>query len=447
MPFSKLEKLWQGIKPLPYLKLMDLSGSEYLKEIPDLSEAMSLEKLDLLYCKSLLGITSSIGNATKLRVCKLKGCMLLKELPSSIGSDTAIEEVPSSMSTWSCLYKLDMCGCKNLKEFPNVEKLFRLRSLTMNECKKLKTISPNISKLENLEFLELTTGVCVYNKKNFTATIKWGPDLKHSWSLLSDFKVDYIFPICLPEKALTSPISLYFYGDGFKTIPDCIRSFSGLSELVVKNCGVLEALPQLPGSLQFIDAEGCESLKRIDSSSFQNPNICLSFSPCYNLNQESRKLIQTSSCKYAFLPGRKVPAHFTHRASSGSLKINLTPRPLPSSIRFKACILLSCRSLFTDCISRLVSCCVRGKQNGLTIEYISNNHPLPYEIYIDEDHLYIFEDSFCLNQDCPEAEEATFSELSFEFIVHGTSLQVKGCGVRLLEIPHCSLDGNEEEEE
>ncbi|KAF2599789.1 hypothetical protein F2Q68_00007526 [Brassica cretica] len=84
MPFSKLEKLWQGIKPLPYLKLMDLSGSEYLKEIPDLSEAMSLEKLDLLYCKSLLGITSSIGNATKLGVFKLASCVLLKELPSSI---------------------------------------------------------------------------------------------------------------------------------------------------------------------------------------------------------------------------------------------------------------------------------------------------------------------------------------------------------------------------
>ena len=410
---------------------MDLRGSVYLKEIPDLSEATSLEKLDLSYCKSLLGITSSIGNATKLRVCKLKGCMLLKELPSSIGrlvnleeldlsgckrllgitssignatklrvfklasclvlkelpssigrlvnleeldlsdckslleltssignatklrvctlkccmllkelpssigrlvnleeldlrycsslkefsgcsslktlrlSDTAIKEVPSSMSTWSCLYKLDMCGCKNLKEFPNVpdsivilmlsrtrieeippwiEKLFRLRKLIMFGCEKLKTISPNISKLENLEFLELTTGVCVYNKENFTATIKWGPDLKHSWSLRSDFKVDYIFPICLPEKVLSSPRSLYFHSRGFKTIPDCIRSFSGLSVLVVKNCGMLQALPQLPGSLQSIDAESCKSLKRIDSS-FQNPNICLHFSRCFNLNQ------------------------------------------------------------------------------------------------------------------------------------------------------------------
>ncbi|CAN6848382.1 unnamed protein product, partial [Brassica oleracea] len=36
----------------------------------------------------------------------------------------------------------------------------------------------------------------------------------------------------------------------------------------------------------------------------------------------------------------EVPADFTHQATSGSLTINITPRSLPSSVRFKACILL-----------------------------------------------------------------------------------------------------------
>ncbi|KAF2564514.1 hypothetical protein F2Q70_00014486 [Brassica cretica] len=104
MQHSNFEKLWEGIQPLQCLNLMDLSYSKYLKEIPDLSRATSLEELYLSDCETLL-------------------------------SETRIEEVP-----------------------PWVEKLFRLQKLIMNECARLKNISPNISKLENLELLCLCTG-------------------------------------------------------------------------------------------------------------------------------------------------------------------------------------------------------------------------------------------------------------------------------------------------
>lgn len=74
-----------------------------------------------------------------------------------------------------------------------------------------------------------------------------------------------------------------------------------------------------------------------------------------------------------------------------------------------------------------VSCRVRGKQNGLIVQYGSNQlHHIParYELL---EHLYIFEDYFSLNQDCPEAEEATLSELSFLFRVYEKTWKVKGC--------------------
>ena len=368
---------------------MALNTSRYLKEIPDLSKATSLERLDLCHCESLLELTSSIGSAAELELYM---------------GHTAIEELPSSISTWSCLYKLSISGCKNIKDFPNVpdsivelnlsktgieevppwiEKLFRLRKLSMFGCEKLKTISPNISKLQNLEFLALSLlGVkdfdlyeTIYSHSLFfEAIIKWGPDVKHSWRLQSDFRIHDILPICLPEKALTSTISLHFRGNGVKTIPDCIRLLSGLIKLDVKECRKLVALPRLPGSPLSIDAEGCDFLKRIDSS-FQNPNICLNFANCFKLNQRARKLIQTSACKYAFLPGEEVPAHLTHRATSGSLRINLTPTPLPSSFRFKSCILQSKGKIYSECdgiemsANSLmgVSCHVRGKHNGLTV--------------------------------------------------------------------------------
>ncbi|CAN6840020.1 unnamed protein product [Brassica oleracea] len=462
MPDSKFEKLWEGIQPLHCLMLMDLSSSWRLRKIPDLSKATSLEKLDLSDCRSLLELTSSIGSAAELEL----------HLRYS-----AIEELPSSIST--NLGVLDITGCKIIKDFPNVpdsivelvlsetgieevppwiENLFRLRKLDMHGCERLKIISPNISKLENLEFLALSNVYrwvedldFFFQKKEYydfanydEAIIKWGSGMKRRWRLETDFDFDYILPICLPEKALTSPISLRFSHKGFTTIPDCINHLSGLTKLDITQCRNLVALPPLPGSLLSINAHGCGSLESIDSSSFQNPNICLNFAKCFNLNQEARRLIETSACKYALLPGEEVPAHFTHQATSGCLTINMSPTPLPSSFRFKACILLTKGN--TDLAYRNdedknsftgISCRIGGKQNGHTVPYGSDQlHRMPVP-YLLQEHLYIF-----------EAEEATFSELFFKFRVHEEGWKVKFCGVRLLEeVPQCILDGKETEDE
>lgn len=145
-----------------------------------------------------------------------------------------------------------------------------------------------------------------------------------------------------------------------------------------------------------------------------------------------------------------MPAQFTHRACSDFLTINLTPGPLPSSFKLKACILLSkidnhlgdnndewCESSLTT-----MSYSVRGKQNGRTVG--SGSNQLQPDLYGNKEHLYIFEDFFTLNQDCPEAEGTTFT---FLFRVHDKTWKVKGCGVRLLEVPHCILDGKETEDQ
>uniref|UniRef100_A0A0D3B9U5 Uncharacterized protein n=1 Tax=Brassica oleracea var. oleracea TaxID=109376 RepID=A0A0D3B9U5_BRAOL len=57
MPHSELEMLWEGTKPLPCLKVLDLSSSGNLKILPDLSKATSLEELSLMNCKNLLELT------------------------------------------------------------------------------------------------------------------------------------------------------------------------------------------------------------------------------------------------------------------------------------------------------------------------------------------------------------------------------------------------------
>ncbi|CAG7898926.1 unnamed protein product [Brassica rapa] len=84
MENSNLEKLWKDIKPLKNLKLMDLSYSFRLKELPDLSTATNLHVLNLTYCSSLVKLPSSIGNAINLRELDLNFCSSLVDLPSSM---------------------------------------------------------------------------------------------------------------------------------------------------------------------------------------------------------------------------------------------------------------------------------------------------------------------------------------------------------------------------
>ncbi|CAA7041075.1 unnamed protein product [Microthlaspi erraticum] len=54
---SKLEKLWEGVQPLPSLKHMDLSASRNIKDIPNLSGATNLEKLFLRLCENMVTVS------------------------------------------------------------------------------------------------------------------------------------------------------------------------------------------------------------------------------------------------------------------------------------------------------------------------------------------------------------------------------------------------------
>ncbi|CAG7898084.1 unnamed protein product [Brassica rapa] len=102
--------------------------------------------------------------------------------------------------------------------------------------------------------------------------------------------------------------------------------------------------PTVPDSLQIIDAENCESLERLNCSFYSTKLTELSFVNCFKLNQEARDLIvKTSTEEYAVFPGETVPAYyFSYRAtgSSVSMKLNGFDTHFPTSLGFKACLLL-----------------------------------------------------------------------------------------------------------
>ncbi|KAG2296743.1 hypothetical protein Bca52824_043412 [Brassica carinata] len=239
---------------------MDLSMSENLKEIPDLSKAVNLEELCLSHCSSLVMLPPSVKNLNKLVVLEMEYCSKLESIPTNINleslsilnldkcsrlttfpdvssnigylsiSETAIEQVPETVMSWPNLAALDMSGCKNLKTFPClpdtiewlnfsrteiqevpsrvVENLCRLSKLLMNSCMKLRSISSCISRLENIETLDF---LGCKNVVNFPVEIFESSPFCHNLVMeMGDIRTPGL------------PRPFYFRDSYIDTIPDCI---------------------------------------------------------------------------------------------------------------------------------------------------------------------------------------------------------------------------------
>ncbi|EOA12926.1 hypothetical protein CARUB_v10025905mg [Capsella rubella] len=534
LSYSKLEKLWEGIKPLPNLKWMDLSSSKNLKELPDLSTATNLLELDLGDCSSLVKLPSTIGYTKNLQQLDLCGCSSLISLPSFIGTSTNLQilnlgvcsslgelpsfdnnfislsgldlsrlsslvelpsfdgnfinlrtlnlsgllnlvELPSFVGNFSNLKELDLSRLSSLVELPSfvgnamnleilnlnycsslvklpfsIGNLQKLQYLILNGCSKLEFLPTDIN-LESLYELDLTNCFLLkffpeistsltYLKLKGTA-IEEVPSSIKSWSRFTYLSMTYSVKLKECPHAFHVIKELHVDDKEIQELPPWVNEFSRLELLMLNRCKKLVSIPQIPDSLTYIVAEDCESLERLDCS-FQNPYISsLNFAKCFKLNQAARDLIiRTRTSEYAVLPGGEVPSYFTHRAARGSLTINLNEKHLPTSMRFKACILLVNENE-NDTRSNVTVTC---KNSRMRLYDNFTEHLYIFEVGMDvtssiglfptlTEHLYIFE----LEMD------VTSSELVFEFkvrqndwVIGQCNWKIGQCGViQLSEVP------------
>uniref|UniRef100_A0A0D3AWW7 C-JID domain-containing protein n=1 Tax=Brassica oleracea var. oleracea TaxID=109376 RepID=A0A0D3AWW7_BRAOL len=329
MEYSKLEKLWEGTqigpvvvpgstgfnltilnklktiskryknyKPfLGSLKEMDMSYSADLKEIPDLSKAINVKKLNLRGCKTLVALPSSIGNLSNLFLLKLKGCTSLVTLPSSIGN-------------LSKLFKLDMSKCSNLKFVPadvNSESLLRAVQYVENVS----------SYTRNIEWLYLEETALEREEDSY-----WIENIPHLERLYwNDVPLSCMPPNFNPEYMKY----LKMRGGRLKKLWGGVKSLENLSEM---------------------DLSGCESLVEIPDLSMaiglRYPQVTpFKFYNCFSLDRDAQKIIIQSNPIMAVMPGGEVPMYFTHRASGSSLSILLSESSLSQEyIIIKACIVM-----------------------------------------------------------------------------------------------------------
>nr|KYP58388.1 Putative disease resistance protein At4g11170 family [Cajanus cajan] len=187
MPWSRVEKLWDGIQNLEHLKKIDLSNSKNLLEVPDFSKASNLEEVELSACENLRNVHPSILSLNKLvRLnlfdCKaltslrsdshlrslrdlfLGGCSRLQEFSVSsenmkklILTSTAIniERVPLSIKHLSNLEKLDLSNCKRLYSLPELP--LSIKEFYATNCSSLENVMFTLSAVEILKAYKMHT--------------------------------------------------------------------------------------------------------------------------------------------------------------------------------------------------------------------------------------------------------------------------------------------------
>ncbi|KAL9437560.1 hypothetical protein AB3S75_023431 [Citrus x aurantiifolia] len=271
MPCSKVEQLWDDVQDLVNLKEIDLSGSESLTKLPDLSQAKNLKILMLGGCLSLMETRSSIQYLNKLEVLYLRKCESLTSLPMSIPFKDLMN-FPSV--THYRIYTLELVKV-GIKELPSsIECLSNLKKLYIVDCSKLESISSSIFKLKSVQSIEISN--CSILKRFLeipSCNIDGGIGIERLAScklvLENCFSLQSLPSSLCTFKSLTS---LEIIGcRNFKRLPDELGNLKALETLIVDGTAITEvpeSLNQLALLFQ-LKLKNCSKLESISSSIFK----------------------------------------------------------------------------------------------------------------------------------------------------------------------------------
>ncbi|XP_057453012.1 disease resistance protein RPV1-like, partial [Lotus japonicus] len=303
LPYSNVEKLWNGAQNLPSLERIDLSECTSLTECPNLSRAPNVKHVVLGKCESLTHVDPSIFTLQKLVELDVSGCKSLKSLscsssspslrrfyawgcfnlqeftitsmpsstsgPSTTGLSSQLEgsclknEVPSSSSHIRNLELFSFPICESLKDLPeNLAYQITLSDSGKNECDTLITLhkvlpSPCFRHVRRVFFF-----LC--------HTLSELPD---NISLLSSLEY----------------LGLFF--SAIRSLPESIKYLPRLKFLELGECKMIQSIPALPQSIECFFVWNSESLQNALTSVSEpskKPDKCTFLLPnCIKLDQPS----------------------------------------------------------------------------------------------------------------------------------------------------------------
>ncbi|XP_042959094.1 disease resistance protein RPV1-like isoform X2 [Carya illinoinensis] len=283
MPNSCIEQLWMESMVLPNLKELDLSHCKNLIEIPDLSGASNLEKVNFSDCNSLCKFHPSIKKLKRLQKLNM--------------SSSRIKQLWNGSMVFDNLKELDLSCCKNLIETPDLSGFPNLEKLDFSYCISLCKVHPSIKKLKRLQELKMSgtrikqlwKGLVVFdNLKELdlsccenlieTSDLSRFPNLEkldfsYCRSLckvhpsIVDLKGLKILSL---NKCLTRLLIL-----DKSCLPSPFMSFSGLRELYLRGCNNISIFPSVICSLSSLESLHLVGWSRLEKFPDLNRLECL----------------------------------------------------------------------------------------------------------------------------------------------------------------------------
>ncbi|XP_050387840.1 TMV resistance protein N-like isoform X2 [Argentina anserina] len=492
MRSSHIEQLWEGIKPLKKLTVINLSHSPYLKRLPDFTEAMNMKKLILDGCLSLLEVHPSISALKNLVIMSLKGCKAVKSLPGIMEdlselylNETAIEELPSSIEQLQGLVLLNMTDCRSLVCLPdNICNLAHLTNLTLSGCSKLYCLPENLGSLGSLTILEVErSGIkelpfsiiqvnklkrlsCDGCKEMMAPLSSWSSPIKgfytYSGILHLDLSDCNLMVLSDGIAHLSSLRTLELRRNNLESLPAAMNQLRRLSHLELEACKRLKSIPELSSSISYIDAHDCTALETVSAPKPRSStNLCLTFSNCLQLIQTNlfRDIVETHShyqgsylrpLSFSMsLPGSEIPRWFNHQCNGFSVNVQLPQNWFDDKfLGFALCVVSNFKGPHNDAsdLSAVCYCTFKGNHG----EYKFNFHLLDWDFrtnrFLQSDHMflgYVPWSQYRFSKEGKPVSERYYTEATFEIAVeNGVYTQddnrtvirrhcITSCGVRL----------------
>uniref|UniRef100_A0A9I9CIW1 TMV resistance protein N-like n=1 Tax=Cucumis melo TaxID=3656 RepID=A0A9I9CIW1_CUCME len=289
LPYSSIKHFGKAFMCGEWLKEIDLSFSEFLVEIPNLTAAINLEMLDLQGCINLVKIHESVGSLSKLvefyLSSNIKGfeqfpsCLKLESLYTltlySCRIDERCPQFSEEMNSLELLWIKDSVVINQLS--PTIEYLTSLQQLWIINCMGLKSLPSTIHHLRNLTLLYVDrSDLSTFPSLNNPSSPSLFRCLLNLTSItLCHCKIKNLDFLETMVHVVPFLRQLNLSENNFCRLPSCITKFKSLRYLYTRDCKLLEEIPKVPKGAVTMNASGCILLARF-------PDNILDFISCYD---------------------------------------------------------------------------------------------------------------------------------------------------------------------